>query len=212
VTTLVVGDLHGKFEVAKKALNTGLPVVFLGDYLDSWDRSFEDQFQTLAIVLDAAREGKAVALMGNHELSYLDETMRCSGWDQLKQTELDIFHAYNMNQYLKPYHEVDGFLLSHAGVSKALLAYYGSLSLEGYLERGYFKEIGYRRGGRKPVGGLFWCDWAEFDPIEGVKQIVGHTRGRQIREKDGNYCIDVLEDGLSTVALIDSGTIQFIEL
>jgi len=48
------------------------------------------------------------------------------------------------------------------------------------------------------VGGIFWCDFnAEFEPIEGLNQIFGHTAGKNIRvrhtETSKNFCIDCLD-------------------
>jgi hypothetical protein len=71
------------------------------------------------------------------------------------------------------------------------------------------------RGGHEPKGGVTWLDWNhEFAPIDGVNQIVGHTRGTEPRNSQGvgssgktllsdNWCLDsdlrhygVIEDGV----------------
>jgi hypothetical protein len=213
---LVVGDLHGQYEIAEKALATGFPVVFLGDYLDSFNRSIEDQVKTLILVISAVREGKAtaIAIKGNHEVSYLDHYYRCSGYSGITQLYMDSIDT----SLLKDYYWCEGFLLSHAGVSQKMLDAEGYESVEEYLtsdkdleenvER--FEWNGYIRGGTKVCGGLRWCDWRDFVPVDGVNQIVGHTRGNEIREKDGNYCIDVLEDryGDCLGLLIEDGKVE----
>ncbi len=37
-------------------------------------------------------------------------------------------------------------------------------------------------------------DWDEFEPIEGLNQLVGHTRGKTVRQKKAmfseNWCAD----------------------
>jgi hypothetical protein len=47
-------------------------------------------------------------------------------------------------------------------------------------------------------------------PIPGIKQIVGHTPGPEVREKRGkdseNYCIDVRNG--AAVALMDDGRVS----
>lgn len=211
MSTIVVGDLHGRVEVVEKVLkfagNT-LDVVFVGDYLDSFNRSYEDQIRTLQLVIGATHDDpkRFTALKGNHELSYLDENMRCSGYS---------LHTHNMVKHLdmlalKDYVWVNGILISHAGISKTLLEYL-DIDYDTYLREQNFNQIGRVRGGTWPCGGLYWCDWNfEFEPLE-FPQIVGHTRGRGIRQNCNSYCIDCLEDEDSAVLFIeDNGEIEVI--
>lgn len=205
--TLVVGDLHGQYEIAEAALNTGYFVVFIGDYVDSYTRPVHDQIHTLRTVLRAVEDGQAIALRGNHELSYFEEGMRASGWKFTTDSHLFPLRQ-DFYELTKPYVWHEGFLISHAGVSQNLL---DSLdcTLEEYLEEGNFNQIGYARGGYNQWGGLFWCDWRyEFAPIPGVSQIVGHTRGEVIREEENNWCIDVLEDHDPQGLLIENGVAE----
>lgn len=192
---LVVGDLHGKFEIAEAALKAGedndAKVVFVGDYLDSYTRSSEDCVKTLNVVLEAIADGKAVGCWGNHDRQYVDPIYRCSGYDFKTQQEIGPLKD-SMTELLTNYFWANGYLISHAGVSQSLLRHLDK-SLEEYLKDGDFDQIGWSRGGLDEVGGLYWCDWrSEFEPIPGVKQIVGHTGDRYIREVEGNYCIDCL--------------------
>lgn len=213
--TIVVGDIHGVHEIVDPVLATGQPVVFIGDYLDSYDRGIDDQLQTLHKVLTAVVDGKAVALMGNHELSYLDTNMRCSGFNSKLLYKLrqpfrgEQSYLSAMRQYLKPYHFAEGFLISHAGVSRWMLDRQ-DISLREYLDDEQFDDIGRARGGWAPVGGLYWCDWdEEFIPLPKQPQIVGHSRrvDRVIGVKGNSYCIDVLEHNnpLKTVVEIKDG-------
>lgn len=198
---LVVGDLHGQHEIAQAALDTEYPVVFIGDYLDSFRRSIDDQVITLRLVLDAARSGNAVTLRGNHDLSYWPPNVRCGGYKAVTQFHFNHLRA-DFEMFTQNYVWKEGFLISHAGVSQKILDEY-EMTLEEYLDNGQFSDVGYQRMGPAPSGGLFWCDWrTEFVPVAGIKQIVGHTRGQLIREKEGNYCIDVLEDRDSPQGLL----------
>ena len=53
--TIIVGDLHGRYEIAEKVLASGHNVVFVGDYVDSREnRSVEDQIKTIEIVLNGS--------------------------------------------------------------------------------------------------------------------------------------------------------------
>ena len=114
-----VGDLHGRFEIVKKVLKNFDNIVFIGDYLDSYDRIIGDQLRTLGLVLDAAKERENVhALLGNHEMSYAFYHMRASGWKPATSIALD---NYDLG-VLQPYFLVgDNILVSHAGISQHLL-------------------------------------------------------------------------------------------
>lgn len=209
--TLVIGDLHGQFEIAQKALDTIYPVIFLGDFLDSFTRSVDDQIQTLQLVLNAVQRGHARALMANHEMSYLRKELRCGGWNPATQIHVDTSLRHRMEMLLEDYIWCEGFLLTHAGVSQRLLDAM-SIDLDTYLSSNSFDQIGVSRGGRAPCGGLRWCDWREFVPVEGVNQIFGHTRAHHIRKEENNWCIDVLEDTDPLGLLIEDGNAKIVHL
>lgn len=207
MTTVVVGDLHGQWEIVDEVLSWDLPTVFVGDYLDSYTRTPQDQIRTLETVLDAVEEDpeRVTGLFGNHELSYMYQHMRCSGWKPEIQEYVDTKRD-RIELLLQPYVRTEGFLISHAGVSQKMLDAFDE-TIDEYLDKGQFQDIGRARGGRSPVGGLYWCDWNwEFIPLEDTPQIVGHTRGNGIRETKGSYCIDCLEDDSEPkVLLIEEG-------
>lgn len=199
---LVIGDLHGKYEVAKLALDSNYWVVFLGDYVDAYNTSVEEQIETLRLVLNAVDQGRAVGLKGNHEMSYLKDGMQCSGF----RAET-LAHIRHMNtDLLLDFYWCEDFLLTHAGVSQHLLEYRGE-TIQEYLDSGEFFDIGASRGGRSAYGGLFWSDWRfDFKPVPGVNQIFGHTRGQDIRCEDNNWCIDCLDYTEPKGLLIEDGT------
>jgi len=142
--------------------------------------------------------------MGNHDLQYLDSSMRCSGFStKTKYALMRDFRGKTLSRQMRdtflPYVYMEGFLISHAGVSNRLLRYH-NITIDEYLNDGKFNDIGYARGGQSPVGGLHWCDWNdEFEYVSGVPQIVGHTRASRreddIRCKGNSYCIDALDLG-----------------
>ena len=214
--TIVVGDLHGQVEIAEKILTKTeghYNVIFLGDYLDSYNRSVEDQIECLKIVLDAVENqgNRVVALAGNHERSYL-YAERCSGWNSITQ-----FHVNHLKRkcdmFLREYFWMaDDLLITHAGVSVDYVPpYVKNLTLREKVQKFLNSDdrfaVGRTRGGMEEVGGIYWCDYNfEFLPVPGLRQIFGHTRGNSIREKDGNYCIDCLEDSYPAVALVRKDT------
>lgn len=201
--TLIVGDLHGNLEIAKKAITqkTTDKVVFVGDYLDSYTKSVEDQVWTLATVLNAIEEDpdRVTGLLGNHELSYMIDGQYCSGWNQ--RTDIIVGHMkFRALELLKRYTYVDDILVTHAGVNLDLLTELG-LTLQEYLDSDDHLQVG-SRGGSDKFGGLFWNDFTrEFVPIPLVKQIFGHThyiynpeRGLRSRgdEASMSFNIDIL--------------------
>lgn len=199
--TLVIGDLHGALDIATKALaqTETERVVFVGDYVDSFDRTVDDQIETLLVVLTACEDNpdRVTALFGNHEMSYLDPHGRCSGWSSA--TEYHMIHlAPRMKKAFKYHTTVGKFLVTHAGVSARLLSA-TDIELDEYLDMGEYSQVGWARGGSNPCGGLLWCDFnTEFEPIPEVPQIFGHTHYSQqhtFKTNNGSYNIDCLPYG-----------------
>ena len=205
--TAVIGDIHGRIEVMIAALNKHDRVVFVGDYVDSFDRTKLDQIQCLTVALKEHNGDSVICLRGNHEESYLDPDAMCSGWNQIMNT-----HIMPIKEQVRalPVHTwVDGILITHAGISKhfvdeILVGKYGyndvgDLALVGhYLESSFHQEVGYARGGSKSCGGLMWCDWfEEFAPIDGLRQIVGHSgyRPKDYSNPGADHDKGVLVDG-----------------
>lgn len=202
---VIVGDIHGQVEVvedALKLLDKGYHVHFMGDFLDSFHRSKEDQITSLRLVVDAINaEWNVSSNLGNHERSYTYEEL-CSGWSSHTQSLVDAFGRDRINNALVDYIWLEGFLISHAGVSNKLLTCLG-IDLRTYLEDGLFGDVGHARGGPAAYGGLYWCDWyREFEPIPGVDQIVGHSGYRPfganigIINEGNNWNVDCLENDM----------------
>lgn len=192
--TLVVGDLHGCYDLAAAALSFkgDYNIVFLGDYVDSFCNSVDAQLRTIRLVLGEHNNNDVTALIGNHEASYLIDGMGCSGWKS--KTAAAMLHLKDLVLALPYYVKRSGWLLSHAGVSARLLDSMGQTYHE-YLNNGDYLQIGRARGGLHSIGGLLWCDWhGEFEPLPKLQQIVGHTHNNQgrIQDKGGSYCIDCL--------------------
>lgn len=195
---VVVGDLHGKHDIVEKVLSKkDYLIVFIGDYLDSFDRSTVEQLHTINLVLGAVNKQpeRVTALRGNHEMSYLDRYMQCSGYSYELKAQLQ--QSVNMEPLLD-YVWVGDWLISHAGVSGRLLESLDQTTTE-YLDKGKYCQIGRARGGRDAIGGLYWCDWwQEFEPTD-VPQIVGHSAYRPIDapkgivQKGNSYNIDCLD-------------------
>ena len=231
MNTIICGDLHGKLEVAKAVLDIykDKKIVFIGDYLDSFTESIASQASLMHLLLDAHRDPKrdVTVLLGNHEMSYLDNRHRCSGWNLSMSSH--VLPVERELYGLPSFVWVNGYLVSHAGVSKQLLRVIGGSDkltkleearyLREYLRNGQFHEIGYARGGNSPVGGLMWCDWfEEFVPLTVANQVVGHSGYRRssgpqgVLEKDGNYNIDCLDHTQEVLSISEAGVVEIISL
>ena len=81
-----IGDIHGKVDAVKAALDKEGKKIFVGDFIDSYDHSIEDHKTCYDLVFDAIDKGDAEAIYGNHELSYIvPDIHRCSGWNGERQ-------------------------------------------------------------------------------------------------------------------------------
>jgi len=212
--TVVVGDLHGKYNIVEEILTWDYNVVFVGDYLDSFTHKAVEQLHTLDLILDSVikSNGRVKALLGNHEIAYLNPRMACSG--NSTAVQIGILHR-DMSPLLTHLWLHDDILITHAGVSQHLLTS-SKLSLTEYLDAGDFNQIGYSRGGRNTIGGLYWCDWwEEFVPVAGTRQIVGHTAFRPVNAdkgivtNDDNYNIDCLDKIPQVLVIDEEGEISY---
>lgn len=198
-----IGDVHGKVDAVEEALSREGHKVFVGDFIDSFDRSLEDHKKCYDLVFAAIDKGDAMALYGNHELSYYVPSQRCSGWAP-DRASLMLAYEKDIKKRFKNYLFLgENILVTHAGLTKQLFDdHIGDMKyLDETLqiwENRYNTPmywIGASRGGPSynSYGGTFWCDFRyEFAPVEGLMQIFGHTRGKGIRQTGYSYCIDCL--------------------
>ncbi len=222
---LIIPDIHENVGQLRKILDQhgskGRPVL-LGDLFDS----LVPQSTTLTLkLLDELLQRDALICLGNHDAHYLYNSvrLRCSGYSMRRSLEIHQ-HAALFKEWknrAKLYHEVDGWMLSHAGFHTTVLreateefslpeASEQALS-HADLWRGdhILLAAGHARGGFHPVGGPMWLDWNDFEPVEGMKQIVGHTTAEYPRWNGQNLCLDT---GLRHVGLLDGGTLEVIHV
>lgn len=128
---LAVGDIHGKKEkffnsdfTPKYDLKGFSKIIFIGDYWDSFNKSFQEQKEVFLkiIELKKAYPEKFILLLGNHDAHYLyvdDMRLRCSGFQEKHASEIhflmkdnvklfDYFYFSEINQQT--------YIFSHAGV------------------------------------------------------------------------------------------------
>ena len=212
-TILVISDVHqdiARLESILKKENYDI-VVSLGDWFDSRSRNTQqDVINTCDFLKKWIFKPNFFTCIGNHDIQYLysNATTICSGYnrekDKIITKEFGSFMPAIRDKFLW-YLWIDDFLCSHAGVhpfwlpprqeiTKAALSHWLNEQIK-FAEpalinggRHWLYGAGQGRGGSLRVGGLTWnCFESEFEPIEGVKQIVGHTSHRTI--------INHVEDG-----------------
>ena len=201
--TLIVGDVHGRVEVVERALAQAAPVIFVGDFLDSFNRTVADQIKCLDLVLEAIATDKAQAILGNHELSYLTQWHRCSGWNHATQAHIDGGYRKKIyDNFVDFVFNEPNILITHAGLTKQLWdKELLTLELLPQILAEWCADIdspahliGQARGGWTSYGGIFWCDFKhEFQEIPELVQVFGHSQDKTIRNQGNSYCIDCNE-------------------
>lgn len=198
---IFIGDLHGKIEIAQHWLNRDDydQLIFMGDYLDSYDRYDQDHVDLFELACDAVtnKPEKVRALIGNHELSYIKPNMRCSGHREYIQNYMDRRGTERalaqLDEFIVLYPNV---LITHAGISSYMADTWNDALY--VFSKEYLRDaIGERRGGLAPSGGPFWADYSELVPIPSIIQVTGHNRVDSIHYKEYNtgyiWFTDVLD-------------------
>jgi hypothetical protein len=201
--TLVIPDIHTRWKIADAIIDYEDPdiTVALGDYFDSFSDYANPSLNTKTAtwLKEKLKDPKFIGLLGNHDIHYkhASRIVKCSGYSDTKDTLINAILTHEDWAKLKWFHVIDGWLLTHAGLSAQHLppiSYFKdgfnlntlikwlnreTLTAEKFLQVSRYYWVygaGYSRGGNFPVGGINWCDFRdEFNPIEGIKQIFGHT-------------------------------------
>lgn len=216
-------------EILRREAGNYDAVVFLGDAFDSFlePPKVAGARQTAEFFRKLLFQDNFIWLCGNHDLPYLESsytynkgyTIRhiknhCSGFTKSKANEINKEITPSLWQKLRVFCVVNGWLLSHAGIREKYFR--PILTLEDNLAKmhedfreeltlacfreSYLNEAGFARGGLHEYGSPLWCDFdCEFEDNLPLKQIVGHTSGKDIRKIGRCFCIDCHQ---STYAII----------
>lgn len=233
---VVIPDSHLQVRKLDKIFNEWYndsnTIIMLGDFPDDFGDSTKQTLDMMIWLEKALDLPNVIALIGNHDLSFMVKPSRCSGWTREKQNVIDPFIP-KMRKKMQFFHyEVIGdrqFLISHAGLHPRFLPPLLDLEkLPEFLEEEskfakeclvtefphWFFHAGMSRGGPYPVGGPLWMDWSEFKPIDGLNQLIGHSRGTKVRKKMGqfseNYCLDTHLNHFATID--DDGNVEIHEV
>jgi len=205
---LVLPDIHLKFDRAERiiAAEGADSVICLGDVFDDFGDTPEQNKAAAEWLKNSLNKKNRIHLMGNHDLHYAKPNAFtiCSGFTWEKHEVISTVLTKADWRKLRWFHLHKNFLFAHAGLTKQLFD--GSVNWDLWrflkretteankaLEKGnthWVFRAGYSRGGSTPFGGLTWCDWGEFTPLDGIRQICGHTPGLGVRMKGDNICLD----------------------
>ena len=236
-TILVLGDIHQAADQARKIIEKESAdyVVCVGDWFDSYFYDSRLHVEnTCRLLREFAHTKNCYTLWGNHDLQYFhtNPLFICSGFEEEKR-QLIKNHLPSLTDLFRWYIWIDDRLCTHAGIHHSFLPPFLNVSDRSAVTRWldeqcseanskalvsadhWFWSIGKSRDGQARAGGLVWLDFnREFEPIEGLTQLVGHTSSRVIRKhhlngnldfNEGDLCIDC---HLNEYLLINNGAVQ----
>lgn len=196
---LTIPDLHEK-DIWKKAISKDWDkVIFLGDYVDSFDHNKDKCISNLLDIIEFKKSNpdNIILLLGNHDIQYLDSKYRCSGYQQDSAALITIILNDNKGLFKVAYLHKN-YLFTHAGVSKKWFNFFksknediydNSISLDVLFNdihsssrQQELHTVSHLRGGSHLYGGITWADKQET--MEGIipnyHQIVGHSKVPEI--------------------------------
>lgn len=218
---LVLGDIHGIDTWKKVVEKEDFDVcVFVGDYFDSFDIDTDTQISNFKEILAFKEKSdkKVILLLGNHDLHYLYGKEKYSGFQNLRAKDIEevLLKAYSLDRDVRLAYEEDGFLFTHAGVTKTWVKKWkvdeediehsiNFLPLSAFL---FSKDEPYDPYGDAKHQGPMWVRPKSLkkDAIDIYAQVVGHTRMEQINQKGGLYFIDSLWNG--NYITIEQGSVK----
>ena len=224
---LVFSDVHHDIDRLEKILNKEKADlnICLGDWFDSFNYDTPEDFvKTAQFLKNWTVKPNNITLWGNHDTHYLSKNQYtlCSGYTsekaRLSNEQFGLDKSYITDKF-KWFLWIDHKLCTHAGLHPRLIksACSNNEDIDRYLteeseaadiclktnQKHWFYLAGRARGGPERYGGITWLDFdQEYDPIDDLEQIVGHTHRRskkiQCHRSEGvispieaeNICID----------------------
>lgn len=189
---IIVPDLHGRDSWKSIDVSNFDEIIFLGDYVDSFDKTDKEILSNLKEVIKFKNDNseKVKLLIGNHDFQYmfLGQNYKCSGYRQAYAAALrDIFQEHKSLFAIA--HNIERKLFTHAGVCKVWwktfqknFKYIDYVNIEDVCQTlNWSLDTGDRH--------MFWYDdsplWArpwqmKNDLMKGLDQYVGHTQIEEI--------------------------------
>lgn len=212
---IAIGDIHG-LSTWKDIINKEKDfdkVVFIGDYLDSFDIKPADQLSNLLDIIQFKKDNsdKVETLIGNHDYQYWPDIQEeYSGYQPHMKPSFEYIFRENKDLFKMVYKDVYNTYYSHAGISETFLAqnnivtknYDGELNaiFKRRPERFAFNNRDMQGFGDCVYQSCIWIRPQSLynDQINEL-QVVGHTSVNQINhpaksERRGFYLIDCLHN------------------
>lgn len=220
--TLVIGDVHGKYDRLRELLiqegiinedgeriNTDVEVVQLGDLGD-----FRKNYTGDISCYQAVQKGWIdLVLWGNHDRAIKDQGHEFSGYRKPPEEIKHLFKLMEISGKLRFAHAIHGYLVTHAGLHphfEELKVPKGFDKTNPYdvadwinqcpsrfenLDR-FVNAIPTGRGGMSPYGGVLWRDFSE--PLcNAFPQVFGHSSSQCVRLAGNgtSWCVDTSKHG-----------------
>ena len=202
-----IGDIHGKVHKLRRLVDRlyfddDSLLIFLGDYIDRGDHSFE----VIEYLLYLNRRYTCVFLKGNHEEMFMDfmsgvnENMFISNGGY-KTVESYQKHGYDISQHT--YYIDRGIPATHIKFYQGLKNYYQTDDYI-FIHEGLLDDLPLEK---QPVDILLWerYDFINSDFDWGKKVIFGHTPNKEILKMHNKICIDTgayYDDGMLTCVIL----------
>lgn len=196
---IAIGDVHGR-DTWKEILEQEGQydvVVFIGDYFDSWDLDAKTQMENFKeiIKLKRKRKNKVILLTGNHDLHYMVDGERYSGYQE-KYASMFRTLLEDSKVYMDFVYKYEDMVFSHAGVTKTWAKDHG-------IDQKNLMEIN-----KLPLSAFCFSDqgdcdnsgndvyqspvWVrppslKADMVDGYTQIVGHTQVEHVTPVDESF-------------------------
>jgi len=216
--TFVVPDCHGNVELVAGLLQQEtlidenfdrvvhhpdygeVTIVQLGDLCNCISSSVDEDKACLGF----APDWFDVYLVGNHEYPYFaGYNHGFSGFWRDVEIERALYWLHDRKLIQVAYSAGD-VLITHAGLTswaRNQLGNLGNLGAAHYSvvlnklwdlnpRHPVLSAVGRERGGWRESGGILWAHWGETLP-RNLRQVVGHTVGKEIRQRGKAYCIDL---------------------
>jgi len=218
----IIGDLHGRLEwkeIANNALVNFNKILFVGDYVDSFDIKPAEILYNLKEIIQFKKDNMddVTLLLGNHDYAYIYDHTSISGfmwqiWQEYKKLFKDNIELFDIAWGYRNPKTQKYTLASHAGLTYRYwmetiapkfnrtddtLEEIGPNDLEIHEVLNLLKgdiiiwKVGSMRGGGGTPGPL-WADYLELldDPYPDINQIVGHTAAGTVSvDQFGDYFI-----------------------
>lgn len=218
-------------DIVNKEIDNVNRIVFIGDYFDSFDISIMDQLNNYLDIVEFYKENttKTVLLIGNHDLHYFygESGFSCSGFKPVLKLLFDERVGDTWKDYHRMAYGIGNTLFTHAGLSKTyaeekeIEVSDSAMTIALQLNELFHNNpLNFSFNAARPRKSLDrWPDssgdniwqspaWIrppalDYDRIEGITQVVGHTQREKVIKYQFGYMIDSLYNNKGEYLITD---------